>query len=101
MSDSVYENYPPYLNPAQKEFLVQTVKDWATQNGLMVRPAPTFISKDSNPYGVLATNAPVTLFPSPFPKSSFEEAKALQTVYNKLYAAITCNKEWIGKIMEE
>ncbi|KAL2854668.1 hypothetical protein BJX68DRAFT_232222 [Aspergillus pseudodeflectus] len=101
MSDSVYENYPPYLNPAQKEFLVQTVKDWATQNGLMVRPAPTFISKDSNPYGVLATNAPVTLFPSPFPKSSFEEAKALQTVYNKLYAAITCNKEWIGKIMED
>ncbi|KAL3474514.1 hypothetical protein BJX99DRAFT_231456 [Aspergillus californicus] len=101
MTDSVYEDYPPTLNPAQKEFLVRTVKDWATQNGLMVRPAPTFISEDSNPHGVLATNAPVTLFPSPFPKACFEKAKALQTVYNKLYAVITCNEEWIGKIMED
>ncbi|KAL2865643.1 glutathione synthase [Aspergillus lucknowensis] len=101
MTDSVYDNYPPTLNPAQKDFLVRTVKDWATQNGLMVRPAPTFVSKETDPQGVLATNAPVTLFPSPFPKSCFEEAKALQTVYNKLYAAITCSEEWIGKIMED
>jgi glutathione synthase len=101
MAESVYTNYPPSLNPAQKDFLVRTVKDWTTQNGLMVRPAPTFVSKESDPRGVLATNAPVTLFPSPFPRTCFEEAKALQTVYNKLYAAITCNEEWIGKIMEE
>ncbi|KKK20168.1 glutathione synthetase [Aspergillus ochraceoroseus] len=84
MSNAVYENYPPALNPAQREFLVRTIKDWTTQNGLMVRPAPTFVSKDVNPHGVLATNAPVTLFPSPFPRSCFEEAEALQTVYNKL-----------------
>ncbi|KAL2825637.1 hypothetical protein BDW59DRAFT_71826 [Aspergillus cavernicola] len=101
MPDSVYEDYPPTLNPAQKESLVRTVKDWATQNGLMVRPAPTLILKESDPHGVLATNAPVTLFPSPFPRTCFEEAKALQTAYNKLYAAITCNEEWIGKIMED
>ncbi|KAI9374925.1 hypothetical protein BJX61DRAFT_495978 [Aspergillus egyptiacus] len=101
MVNPVYEDYPPSLNPAQKEFLVRTVKDWATQNGLMVRPAPTFVGKDSDPNGVLATNAPVTLFPSPFPRACFEEAKALQTVYNKLYAAITCNEGWIGKIMED
>jgi len=101
MADSIYEDYPPALNPAQKEFLVRTVKDWATQNGLMVRPAPTFVSKEAESHGVLATNAPVTLFPSPFPRTCFEEAKVLQTVYNKLYAAITCSEEWIGKIMEE
>ncbi|BCS20141.1 glutathione synthase [Aspergillus puulaauensis] len=101
MADSIYEDYPPALNPAQKEFLVRTVKDWATQNGLVVRPAPTFVSKEADPHGVLATNAPVTLFPSPFPRTCFEEAKVLQTVYNKLYAAITCSEEWIGKIMED
>ncbi|KAL4919436.1 hypothetical protein BDW62DRAFT_178936 [Aspergillus aurantiobrunneus] len=101
MTDSVYKDYPPTLNAAQKEFLVRTVKDWATQNGLLVRPAPTLVSKESDPHGVLATNAPVTLFPSPFPRTCFEEAKALQTVYNKLYAAITCSEEWIGKIMED
>lgn len=96
MADSVYAEYPPTLNPAQKEFLVMTVKDWATQNGLMVR-----LASETDPNGVLATNAPVTLFPSPFPRTCFEEAKALQTVYNELYAAITRNEQWIGKIMEE
>ncbi|KAB8078396.1 hypothetical protein BDV29DRAFT_166296 [Aspergillus leporis] len=101
MADQIYSNYPPPLNPAQKEFLVTTIKDWATQNGLLVRPAPTFVPKETDPSGVLATNAPVTLFPSPFPKSCFDEAKYLQTVYNQLYAAITCNEEWIGKIMED
>ncbi len=101
MADSIYEDYPPTLNPAQKEFLVRTVKDWATQNGLMVRPAPSLVSNEADTHGVLATNAPVTLFPSPFPRTCFEEAKALQTVYNKLYAAISCSEEWIGKIMEE
>ncbi|GES66880.1 glutathione synthetase [Aspergillus terreus] len=101
MQDSIYSDYPPPLSPAQKDFLVTTVKDWTAQHGLMVRPAPSFISKESNPHGVLATNAPVTLFPSPFPRSCFEEAKALQTVYNQLYAAITCDEEWIGKIMED
>lgn len=101
MQDSIYSDYPPPLSPAQKDFLVTTVKDWTAQHGLMVRPAPSFISNESNPHGVLATNAPVTLFPSPFPRSCFEEAKALQTVYNQLYAAITCDEKWIGKIMEE
>lgn len=78
-----------------------TIKDWAIQNGLAVRPAPSFVPKETDPKGVLATNAPVTLFPSPFPKSCFEEAKALQIVYNRLYAAITSDEEWLGKIMEE
>ena len=101
MGDSIYANYPPLLDSAQREFLVTTIKDWTTQNGLMVRPAPTFVSKEVNPHGVLATNAPVTLFPSPFPRACFDEARALQTVYNHLYAMITCNEEWLGKIMEE
>ncbi|KAI9924459.1 hypothetical protein ASPWEDRAFT_23509 [Aspergillus wentii DTO 134E9] len=101
MDDSIYSSYPPHLNPAQQEYLVTTIKDWASQNGLVVRPSPALISQESNPHGVLATNAPVTLFPSLFPKSCFEEAKALQTVYNQLYAAITCNEEWIEKVMED
>ncbi|KAA8647618.1 glutathione synthase [Aspergillus tanneri] len=101
MGESIYANYPPPLSPAQKDFLVTTIKDWAAQNGLMVRPAPSFIPRESDSRGVLATNAPVTLFPSPFPRACFEEAKALQTVYNHLYAVITCNEEWLGKIMED
>ena len=96
---SAYTDYPPSLDSAQQEFLVQKIKDWSAQNGLMIRPG--HISKDVDPNGVLATNAPVTVFPSPFPRSCFEQAQGLQTLYNKLYAEITCDVEWLSKIMAE
>ncbi|KAJ5241347.1 uncharacterized protein N7469_002938 [Penicillium citrinum] len=101
MADSIYANYPPDLSAAQQEYLVTTIKDWAIQNGLAVRPAPTSLPANVDPNRVLATNAPVTVFPSPFPRSCFEEAKDLQTIYNQLYAAITCNEDWLGKIIED
>lgn len=101
MDDSIYTGYPPNLSPAQQEYLVTTIKDWAIQNGLAVRPAPTSLPAGTDANRVLATNAPVTIFPSPFPAVCFEEAKALQTIYNQLYAKITCNEEWLGKIIEE
>lgn len=101
MANSIYTDYPPVLSPVQQEYLVTTTKDWAIQNGLAVRPAPNALPEGADPNRVLATNAPVTLFPSPFPRTCFEEAQALQTVYNKLYAVITCNEEWLGKVMEE
>lgn len=101
MEESIYANYPPKLSSAQQEYLVSATKDWAIQNGLAVRPNPATLPANADPNRVLATNAPVTLFPSPFPKACFEEAQALQTVYNQLYAAITCNEEWLGKIVQE
>lgn len=101
MAESIYSNYPPDLSPVQQKFLVTFVKDWAIQNGLAVRPSPAIIPTGVDSNGVLATNAPVTLFPSPFPRTCFEEATALQEIYNELYATITCNEEWLGKIVEE
>lgn len=100
MAESIYNNYPPDLSPAQQKFLVTSVKDWAIQNGLAVRPSPAIIPTGVDSNGVLATNAPVTLFPSPFPRVCFEEATALQEIYNELYAMITCNEEWLGNIVE-
>ncbi|KAK4906774.1 Glutathione synthetase, partial [Elasticomyces elasticus] len=100
MAQSIYSNYPPELSAAQQKFLVTAVKDWAIHNGLAVRPGPTVVPEGGNPNGVLATNAPVTLFPSPFPRTCFTEATALQEVYNKLYASITCNEEWLGEIVK-
>ena len=101
MANSIYADYPPVLSPVQQEYLVTTTKDWAIQNGLAVRPAPNALPEGADSNRVLATNAPVTLFPSPFPRNCFEEAQALQIVYNKLYAVITCNEEWLGKVMQE
>ncbi|WEW56607.1 Glutathione synthetase [Emydomyces testavorans] len=101
MDESVFATYPPELSPEQKQNLVALVKDWTIHHGLAVRPSPEFVSGSSDPNGVLATNAPVTLFPSLFPQSCYEAAVSVQTVYNELYAAITVDEAWLGEIIEE
>lgn len=101
MAASVYNTYPPKLSAAQEQFLASTIKDWTIQHGLTVRPPVPLISQEAASKGVLATNAPVTLFPSPFPKASFEEARAAQKVYNELYARITTDEKWLGEVIEE
>ena len=100
-SKTAYANYPPPTTPEQEECLVQSVKDWSVQHGLTVRPSPTFVSKEADPHTILATNAPVALFPSPFPRSCFDHANDIQKVYNELYAAIANDEEWLGGIVKE
>ena len=68
MSSLTGGSYPPALDDArERERLVQTIKDWSIANGLAVRPPPAIAGNDTE--GILAMNAPVTIFPSPFPKS--------------------------------
>ena len=97
----VYETYPPEVSEEQLEYLKSTVNNWTAQHGLLVRPSPSLVSEDVNPNHILSTSAPVTLFPSPFPRACFEQARSLQTVYNELYAAIASNEEWLESIMKE
>ncbi|KAK0711168.1 hypothetical protein B0H67DRAFT_584491 [Lasiosphaeris hirsuta] len=100
MSSLTGGSYPPALDAAlEKERLVQIIKDWSIAHGLAVRPPPTVANYD--PEGILAINAPVTLFPSPFPKSCFEEAKTIQTTYNELYARISQDEGFLGEIVQE
>ena len=99
--DEIFSRYPPDVPEEQLEYLVSTVKNWTIEHGLTVRPSPAIVSDESNPNHVLATNAPVTLFPSPFPRKCFETARSLQTVYNELYAAVSSNEHWLESIMKE
>ncbi|KAI9762623.1 MAG: hypothetical protein M4579_000241 [Chaenotheca gracillima] len=101
MATSIYPAYPPRLTPEQSDYLISNLKDWSIAHGLTVRPPATFVSPDVDPQGVLAGTAPVTLFPSPFPKACFEEAKSIQTAYNQLYASIANDEEWLKEIVEE
>ena len=93
--------YPPSLSKEQSKFLLSEIKDWSILNGLAVRPPEPFIPKMIDPMGALAVTAPVTLFPSLFPRKCFEEARAIQTAYNELYAAIARDEEWLSEIVEE
>ena len=101
MAASPYPNYPPSLTADQFEYLLSNVKDWSLLNGLAVRPSTSFISSDIDPSRSLGTTAPVTLFPSLFPRACFDEALALQTAYNELYMAIASDEAWLKSIVEE
>jgi glutathione synthase len=92
-------SFPPTLDALEQENLVQTIKDWSIANGLAVRPPPAIAGSD--PEGILAINAPVTLFPSPFPKACFTQAKAIQQAYNELYANISRDEEFLSALVQE
>lgn len=101
MAASIYPDYPPQIDDAQAEYLLSSLKDWSIAHGLAVRPSPAFVAEETDPSGVLANTAPVTLFPSPFPTACFEEARDIQESYNTLYAAIAQDEEWLKEIVEE
>ncbi|KAL9612419.1 MAG: hypothetical protein Q9167_002967 [Letrouitia subvulpina] len=98
---SVSSSYPPTLTEEQYGFLLSTVKDWSILNGLAVRPPHSFVPQQVDPSRCLAVTAPVTLFPSLFPRSCFTEARAIQEAYNELYAAIARDEEWLREIVHE
>lgn len=95
------ENYPPELTPAESAQLLFTIKDWSIAHGLVVRPPPALVASEADPHGILATTAPVTLFPSPFPQACFEQAKSIQKAYNQLYAAIAQDEKFLQGIVQE
>lgn len=101
MAAHVDSVYPPELTEAQKGYLLTNVKDWSIAHGLAVRPAPSYVRPEQDPAGALATTAPVTLFPSLFPRVCYEQATAIQPVYNDLYAAIASDETWLKDVVEE
>jgi glutathione synthase len=101
IAPSMASGYPSALSEAEEQYLLSTLKDWSIAHGLAVRPAPSFVSEQQDPSGVLATTAPVTLFPSLFPRACFEEGRSIQPAYNELYSAIARDEEWLKSIVEE
>lgn len=95
------ESYPPDVDGAERERLVEVIKDWAIANGLAVRPPPSLVAAGTDPEGVLATNVPVTLFPSPFPRVCFQQAKAVQKAYNELYAGVSRDEDFLSSMVKE
>ncbi|KAK3047116.1 Glutathione synthetase [Extremus antarcticus] len=97
----MYPDFPPELNGDQEAYLLTNLKDWSIAHGLAVRPTPSYVPSETDPSGALATTAPVTLFPSLFPRVCFEQAKSVVEAYNELYSAIASDETWLGEVIEE
>ena len=93
--------YPPNPKAEEREALIETVKDWSIGNGLAVRPPPTVIAAEADPKGISAVTVPVTLFPSPFPRQCFAQAKSVQKTYNELYAAVSRDEQFLAQVVKE
>lgn len=101
MAPKSSSDYPPALSLEEEQYLLSNLKDWSIAHGLAVRPAAAFVPTSQDPSGVLATTAPVTLFPSLFPRDCFDEGIAIQKAYNELYSAIARDEQWLQGIVEE
>ncbi|KAF2995159.1 hypothetical protein E8E14_001131 [Neopestalotiopsis sp. 37M] len=93
-------SYPPQLTPEQQEHLASTIHEWTVTNGLVVRSRSAHTTAETAAAGHACT-IPITLFPSQFPADCFREALGIQTVYNRLYAAVASDEEWLGQVVQE
>lgn len=83
----------PQLENAAQDRAVQQLLHWSLANGLVLHP-PNFKAYSTDA-------APVTLFPTPFPRSSFDLAVRVQPVFNRLYAKIAASDKWLSSIVDQ
>jgi len=90
-----FASWPPALSQVQLETLTLYATSYALSHGLLYLPPaerqPTIPSS--------AIHAPISLFPSPFPRDLFEQGRRIQRAYNLLYARIAMDEEFLDKIM--
>lgn len=97
-----FSNWPPTLSSEQLEELQLRAETYALAHGLLYLPpyppqAAAAISTRSGPPS--AIHAPISLLPSPFPRSLFNHARKLQSEYNRLYSRIAMNAEFLDRVM--
>ncbi|KAF9906663.1 hypothetical protein EC991_000388 [Linnemannia zychae] len=95
-------NLASTLNEEQLQILKDAALDFALSHGLVVRPPPPAHS-DSHGIATLqegVINAPVALFPTPFPIKAFKNAIKIQPLYNQLVHDISKDDAFLKEIME-
>lgn len=86
-------SYPRTLSPQQLSHLIFNIRDYQLTHGMLLKYGPAATSITAVPVGV-------SLFPSLFPEPLFEEARALQPLYNTLYARVAEDEEWLGEVLK-
>lgn len=86
--------WPPVLTEVQLEKLKERAITYACANGFVIIP-PAAENRS------IVTHAPLSLLPTPFPRTLFQTAKTLQTILNALYMRIALDEEFLAKVFEE
>ncbi|KAF9407232.1 hypothetical protein BGZ94_002783 [Podila epigama] len=93
------------LTEEQLTILKDAALDFCLSHGLVVRPPPPppSTTQDAHHHAALSTgviNAPVSLFPTPFPKPAFQDAVRIQPLFNQLVHDISEDDAFLKEIME-
>jgi glutathione synthase len=86
-------DYPPKLDEAETDKLIESISHWSLANGLAL------LTPDAK--GSTALVAPITLYPTKFPNTAFEEAISVQKTFNSLYHGVVKHEKWLLEIMKE
>ncbi|TDL16651.1 glutathione synthase [Rickenella mellea] len=97
---STLPEWPPNISQPELEYLTKLATTYALSHGLLYLP-PHLPSGPPPPTQApsSAIHAPLSIFPSPFPRELFERAQRLQSVYNVLYARIAQDAEFLDRVM--
>lgn len=78
----------PKLSPDEETLLLERLCQYSLANGLVMYPPGFEVAK--------ADIAPITLFPTPFPRDLFEKALKVQKTFNLLYSlVVSTQKSWL------
>ncbi|KPV72466.1 uncharacterized protein RHOBADRAFT_18343 [Rhodotorula graminis WP1] len=90
-------DWPPQLDAAQEQALLDLASDYALAHGLVLRPVA---SSPSSPLSLTTgIHAPYSLYPSQLPSHLFAQALALQPTYNELYARVTADDAFLERVV--
>ncbi|KAL4080595.1 hypothetical protein J3A83DRAFT_4084540 [Scleroderma citrinum] len=90
-----FSRWPPTLTDTQIESLTLHGTTYALFNGLTYLPPGT----TQPPSPSSAIHAPISLLPSPVPRSLFVAVQQLQSAYNVLYSRIAMDDDFLDKVM--
>lgn len=96
-SRSQLPSWPPTLSSAQLPHLTAQATDYALAHGLVYRPAAS--SSDNGPLSTHVHHAPISLFPSPFPRAAVQQAVQLQGILNELYARVALDDDFLQRVI--
>jgi len=88
-------DWPPTLSKAQLDDLTLQAASNALATGLLYLPSTQQVSLIPSH----ATHAPISLFPSLFPRHLFQLARRLQPIYHVLYARVAQDVEFLDRVM--
>lgn len=89
-----FSEWPPELSEQELAELHRRATTYALSHGLLY--LPTGLQPDAPDSAI---HAPLSILPSPIPRSLFDAARSLQTVYDVLYARIAMDEEFLDDVM--